>query len=45
MRSDVLDSLDTVLSWATWEGLRNGLGRDQDAAERVVRRLAEKALG
>ena len=43
-RDDVLDSLDSVLSWATWEGLRNGLGRDQEAAERVVRRLADKAL-
>jgi AcrR family transcriptional regulator len=43
-RDDVLDSLDTVLSWATWEGVRNGLGRDQEAAERVVRRLAERAL-
>ena len=44
-RDDVLDSLDSVLSWATWEGLRNGVGRDQETAERVVRRLAEKALG
>jgi AcrR family transcriptional regulator len=43
-REDVLDSLDSVLSWATWEGLRNGLCRDQESAERVVRRLAEKAL-
>jgi TetR/AcrR family transcriptional regulator of autoinduction and epiphytic fitness len=43
-REDVLDSLDSVLSWATWEGLRNGLGRDQESAERVVRRLAERAL-
>jgi AcrR family transcriptional regulator len=44
-RDDVLDGLDTALSWATWEGLRNGLGRDQETAERVVRRLAERALG
>ena len=43
-RDDVLDGLDSALSWATWEGLRNGLGRDQDTAERVVRRLAERAL-
>jgi AcrR family transcriptional regulator len=43
-RDDVLDSLDTVLSWATWEGLRSALGRDQATAERVVRRLAERAL-
>jgi AcrR family transcriptional regulator len=43
-RDDVLDGLDTALSWATWEGLRNGLGRDQPTAERVVRRLAEAVL-
>jgi TetR/AcrR family transcriptional regulator of autoinduction and epiphytic fitness len=43
-REDVLDSLDSVLSWATWEGLRHAMGRDQDTAERVIRRLAEKAL-
>jgi AcrR family transcriptional regulator len=43
-REDVLDSLDSVLSWATWEGLRSALGRDQASSERVVRRLAEKAL-
>lgn len=43
-RDDVLDGLDVALSWATWEGLRNGLGRDQPTAERVVRRLAERAL-
>ena len=44
-RDDVLDCLDSALSWATWEGLRHGLGRDQPTAERVVRRLAERALG
>jgi TetR/AcrR family transcriptional regulator of autoinduction and epiphytic fitness len=43
-RDDVLDALDASLGWATWEGLRAGLGRDQVAAERVVRRLAEAAL-
>ena len=43
-RDDVLDCLDSALSWATWEGLRHGLGRDQPTAERVVRRLAERAL-
>jgi AcrR family transcriptional regulator len=41
---DVLDCLDAALSWATWEGLRNGLGRDQPTAERVMRRLALRAL-
>ena len=43
-REDVLDCLDTALSWATWEGLRHGLGRDQATAERVMRRLAQRAL-
>jgi TetR/AcrR family transcriptional regulator of autoinduction and epiphytic fitness len=43
-RSDVLDGLDAALSWATWEGLRAGLGRSQVDAERVVRRLAAAAL-
>ena len=43
-REDVLDGLDTALSWATWEGLRHGLGRDQATAERVMRRLAQRAL-
>ena len=43
-RDDVLDCLDTALSWATWEGLRNGLGRSQQDAERVARRLAAAAL-
>jgi AcrR family transcriptional regulator len=43
-RDDVLDCLDSALSWATWEGLRHGLGRDQATAERVMRRLAERAL-
>ena len=44
-RGDVLDGLDASLSWATWEGLRAGLGRSQADAERVVRRLARAALG
>jgi TetR/AcrR family transcriptional regulator of autoinduction and epiphytic fitness len=44
-RSDVLDCLDSALSWATWEGLRTGLGRSQDEAERVIRRLAAAVLG
>ena len=43
-RADVLDCLDSAMSWATWEGLRHGLGRDQPTAERVMRRLAERAL-
>jgi AcrR family transcriptional regulator len=43
-RSDLLDCLDAALSWATWEGLRAGLGRSQQDAERVVRRLTAAAL-
>jgi TetR/AcrR family transcriptional regulator of autoinduction and epiphytic fitness len=43
-RPDLLDCLDAALSWATWEGLRAGLGRSQQDAERVVRRLTAAAL-
>lgn len=43
-RDDVLDGLDAALSWATWDGLRAGLGRTHDDAERVTRRLARAAL-
>lgn len=43
-RDDLLDSLDAVLSWNTWEGLRVGRGRDQATAERVMRRLAAAVL-
>jgi TetR/AcrR family transcriptional regulator, regulator of autoinduction and epiphytic fitness len=41
---DLIDSLDAVLSWATWEGLRSGMGRDQTTAERVMRRLAAAVI-
>ena len=43
-QDDILDGLDAALSWATWEGLRAGLGRDLERARRVVRRLAGAAL-
>lgn len=43
-REELLDALDAALSWATWDGLRQGLGRDQDAAARVVTRLVEAVL-
>ncbi len=43
-REELLDALDSVLSWRTWEGLRAGLGRDQARAERVLRRLAGAVL-
>ena len=41
---DRLDALDTALSWATWEGLRAGLGRTPHQATQVVRKLAAAAL-
>ncbi|MEO6317692.1 MAG: TetR/AcrR family transcriptional regulator [Acidimicrobiales bacterium] len=44
-RTEVLDCLDAATSWATWEGLRAGLGRSQSDAERTMRRLARAALG
>jgi len=43
-RRDLLDCLDAALSWATWEGLRASLGRTQEDAERVTRRMAAAAL-
>ena len=43
-REDVLDALDAALSWATWDDLRSGVGRDQDVARRVVHRLATSIL-
>jgi AcrR family transcriptional regulator len=42
--ADRLDALDAALSWATWDGLRSGLGRSPVDAARVVRKLAEAAL-
>ncbi len=41
---ELLDCLDAALSWGTWESLRAGLGRSQDAAEGVLRRLAAAAI-
>jgi TetR/AcrR family transcriptional regulator, regulator of autoinduction and epiphytic fitness len=41
---DLLDALDTALSWSAWEGLRAGLGRERADAERVLRQLAASAL-
>ena len=43
-REDLLDALDTALSWSSWEGLRAGLGRDRADAERVLRRLVAASL-
>ena len=42
---DLLDSLDAVLSWTTWDSLRTGMGRDPAMAERLMRRLAAAVLG
>jgi TetR/AcrR family transcriptional regulator of autoinduction and epiphytic fitness len=44
VRRDALDALDAVFSWATWEGLRAGVGRTPDEAESVVIRLATALL-
>lgn len=43
-RDDLLDCLDAAMSWGTWEALRAGLGRTQEGAERVMRRLAAAVL-
>ena len=43
-RTVLLDALDATFSWATWEGLRAGLGRSHEAAERVLVRLADGLL-
>lgn len=43
-RDDLLDALDAVLSWTTWEGLRVARGRDQATAQRVMCRLAASVL-
>jgi len=38
-RRELLDALDSCLTWATWEGLRVGLERDVRQAEAVLRRM------
>ena len=43
-RRDALDALDAAFSWATWEGLRSGVGRSVEEAEAVVTRLALAVL-
>jgi TetR/AcrR family transcriptional regulator, regulator of autoinduction and epiphytic fitness len=45
VRDEVLDALDAAFSWGTWYGLRAARGRDPEAAEAVVRRLARSVLG
>lgn len=43
-RTELLDALDAALGWGVWDALRAGVGRDQEAAARVMRRLAAAAL-
>jgi AcrR family transcriptional regulator len=43
-RCAALDALDAAFSWATWEGLRAGVGRSEEEAEDVVVRLATAVL-
>jgi TetR/AcrR family transcriptional regulator, regulator of autoinduction and epiphytic fitness len=43
-RPEVLNALDTVLSWPTWEQLRTTVGLDVDAAAAVVERLCRATL-
>lgn len=43
-RALLLDAVDVALSWATWEGLRAGLGRTGDEAAAVVRRTVAGLL-
>ncbi len=44
-RADVLDALDLVLSWASWDNLRTVRGRDESAARAVIERLVLSVLG
>lgn len=43
-RLEVLNALDTVLSWSTWEQLRTSVGLDVDGAAAVVDRLCRATL-
>lgn len=43
-RGLVLDGLDLVLGWKTWDALRTDLGRPQAEAERTARWLTERVL-
>lgn len=43
-RTEVLDALDSVLGWSTWEHLRAALGRSADDAQAVMRRLVVALL-
>lgn len=41
---EALDAVDIAFSWATWEGLRAGLGRSPQEAEAVVMSLVRGVL-
>lgn len=43
-RAELLDALDACLSWATWDTIRAGMGRDRERAERLLCRLATAVL-
>ena len=43
-RMEVLNALDTVLSWSTWEQLRTAVGLDTGGAAAVVERLCRATL-
>jgi TetR/AcrR family transcriptional regulator of autoinduction and epiphytic fitness len=43
-RMEVLNALDTVLSWSTWEQLRTAVGLDAPGAAAVVERLCRATL-
>jgi AcrR family transcriptional regulator len=43
-RLEVLNALDTVLSWSTWEQLRTAVGLDAPGAAAVVERLCRATL-
>lgn len=42
--TEALDALDTACGWAAWDGLRSGLGRSPEAAERVMARAIHALL-
>lgn len=43
-RSELLDALDTALSWASWDNLRSLNGRSSDEAREVLMRMVTAIL-
>ena len=43
-RTRLLDALDTVLSWPSWENLRTLNGRSQDEAQAVFEQMVAAML-